>query len=88
MSRLKIQGKPRIRVGDKTTHGGVVVTGSDTVKEDGIPIARKGDQVTCPSCPPYMFVIAEGLANCLDHGIPIAVEGHETTCGAKLMATS
>ena len=88
MSRLKIHGKPRIRVGDTTTHGGKVITGSETVKENGIPIARKGDKVTCPLCEPHIFVIAEGLANCLDHGIPIAVEGHETTCGAKLIAVA
>jgi uncharacterized Zn-binding protein involved in type VI secretion len=86
MSRLNLFGRFRIRVGDTTTHGGVVVTGSETFKEDGIPIARKGDKVTCPRCEPHMFVIAEGLANCLDHGIPIAVEGHVTTCGAKLIA--
>jgi len=88
MPRFKLHGKPRIRVGDTTTHGGVVITGSETLKEDGIPVARKGDTVTCPLCKPHVFVIAEGLANCQDHGIPIAVEGHATTCGAKLIASS
>jgi len=86
MVRIKLHGKSRIRVGDTTTHNGVVVSGSDTLEEDGIPVARKGDRVTCPICKPHMFVIAEGLSDCLDHGIPIAVEGHETTCGAKLIA--
>jgi uncharacterized Zn-binding protein involved in type VI secretion len=88
MSGIKLYGRLRIRVGDTTTHGGVVVSGSPTLKEDGIPIARKGDKVTCPRCEPHMFVIAEGLANCLDRGIPVAVEGHVTTCGAKLIASS
>lgn len=88
MFGIKLHGKSRIRVGDTTTHGGVVVTGSSTLTEDGIPIARKGDKVTCPRCEPHIFVIAEGLENCLDRGIPIAVEGHLTTCGAKLIASS
>ncbi|MDR0528814.1 MAG: PAAR domain-containing protein [Zoogloeaceae bacterium] len=88
MSRIKLHGKHRIRVGDVTTHGGVVVTGSATLKEDGVPIARKGDTVTCPLCEPHIFVIAEGLESCLDQGIPIATEGHKTTCGAQLISRS
>ncbi|MDR3159642.1 MAG: PAAR domain-containing protein, partial [Zoogloeaceae bacterium] len=80
-------GKRQILVGDATTHGGVVVTGSPFFDEDGIPVARKGDTVTCPLCEPHVFVIAEGMENCLDHGLPIAVEGHKTTCGAKLIAS-
>ncbi|MDR2626069.1 MAG: PAAR domain-containing protein [Zoogloeaceae bacterium] len=88
MSRAKLYGKRQIRVGDTTTHGGVVVSGSAFLDEDGIPVARKGDTVTCPLCEPHVFVIAEGLENCLDHGTPIATEGHKTTCGAKLIASS
>ena len=88
MSRIKLYGKPRIRVGDTTTHGGVVVTGSATLTEDGIPVARKGDTVTCPRCKPHVFVIAEGFENCLDHGVPVAAEGHKTTCGAQLVSAA
>ena len=88
MPRIKINGRPRIVVGDTTTHGGVVVSGSDTVKEDGIPVARKGDKVTCPICKPHQFVIVEGIETCLDHGIPVALEGHLTSCGARLVAAS
>jgi uncharacterized Zn-binding protein involved in type VI secretion len=88
MSRVELYGKRRIRVGDATTHGGVVVTGSATLKEDGIPVSRKGDTVTCPLCKPHVFVIAEGDERSLDDGIPIAAEGHKTTCGAKLIAAS
>jgi uncharacterized Zn-binding protein involved in type VI secretion len=88
MSRIKLHGKPRIRIGDTTTHGGVVITGSATLSEDGVPVSRKGDTVTCPLCEPHVFVIAEGFETSLDHGVPIAAEGHQTTCGAKLIASS
>ena len=37
-----------IRKGDKTTHGGSVLTASETMKFGGIGVARKGDKVSCP----------------------------------------
>ncbi|EDU58355.1 hypothetical protein PROSTU_01527 [Providencia stuartii ATCC 25827] len=50
-----------IRKGDKTTHGGTVLTGFDTMKFGGIGVARKGDQVSCPKKdtvrPPSLKVI-------------------------------
>ena len=35
-----------IRKGDKTTHGGSVLTASETMKFGGIGVARKGDKVS------------------------------------------
>lgn len=86
--RANLYGKSQIIVGDTTSHGGVVLTGSPTNTWHGIPIARKGDVVSCPKCAPFKFQIAEGLENCTDTdaALPIAVEGHKTTCGAILMA--
>ncbi|MDR2853585.1 MAG: PAAR domain-containing protein [Burkholderiaceae bacterium] len=84
--RANIFGKSQIILGDMTSHGGVVISGSSTSDWHGIPIARKGDRVYCPQCPPHTFVIAEGLEHCTDHGLPWALEGHKTTCGAVLMA--
>ncbi|HAS0844840.1 TPA: PAAR domain-containing protein, partial [Enterobacter hormaechei subsp. xiangfangensis] len=37
-----------IRKGDKTTHGGSVMTCSETMIFGGIGVARKGDRVSCP----------------------------------------
>lgn len=86
--RANLYGKSQIVVGDRTSHGGVVLTGSPTNTWHGIPIARKGDVVSCPKCAPFKFQIAEGLENCTDTdaALPMAVEGHKTTCGAILMA--
>jgi uncharacterized Zn-binding protein involved in type VI secretion len=88
MKRADISGKKQIVVGDTTSHGGKVVSGSpsSTWSAAGIPIARKGDRVTCPLCAPHLFEIAEGLDGCDDFGSPMAVEGNRTTCGATLIA--
>ena len=85
-SRKSIFGKSQIIVGDKTSHGGMVTSGSLNNTWHGVAIARKGDQVFCPACPPHRFVIAEGVENYTDAMLPIATEGHTTTCGAILMA--
>lgn len=37
-----------IVVGDRTSHGGVVVSGDITCTIDGQPVARVGDKVFCP----------------------------------------
>jgi uncharacterized Zn-binding protein involved in type VI secretion len=86
--RASLHGKLQILVGDTTTHGGKVISGSpsSTWGAANIPIARKGDKVTCPQCSPHLFEIAEGLEGCDDLGQPMAVEGHKTTCGAVLIA--
>ncbi|KVR24676.1 hypothetical protein WK15_19565 [Burkholderia ubonensis] len=86
--RATVGGKAQIVVGDVTSHGGRVISGSpsSTWGRDEIPIARKGDKVTCPICEPHVFEIAEGCDDSVDLGAPVALEGHKTTCGAVLLA--
>ncbi|MBZ5790293.1 PAAR domain-containing protein [Burkholderia contaminans] len=86
--RATVGGKAQIVVGDTTSHGGRVISGSasSTWGRERISIARKGDKITCPICAPHVFEIAEGCANSLDFGAPVALEGHTTTCGAVLLA--
>lgn len=88
MARMDLSGKSQIIVGDKTTHGGVVISGSPTNNWHGIPVARKTDKVYCPKCKPHIFEIAEGLDSFTDTNsfLPVATEGHLTTCGAALIA--
>ncbi|KWF17235.1 hypothetical protein WL84_05535 [Burkholderia cenocepacia] len=88
--RATVGGKAQIVVGDTTSHGGRVISGSpsSTWGRDAIPIARKGDKVTCPICAPHVFEIAGGCSISLDFGAPVALEGHTTTCGAVLLAES
>ncbi|RUJ58002.1 PAAR domain-containing protein [Pseudomonas aeruginosa] len=86
--RANLFGKAQSIVGDVTSHGGVVISGNPTHTWNNIPIARQGDLVTCPKCPPHIFKIAEGLAMATSNGQPMAAEGHKTTCGAVLIAQS
>jgi len=76
-----------IRKGDKTTHGGVVLTGSDAMKFGGIGVARKGDLVSCPIVGHGMTIIIEGNPNYLDSGIPVAFHGHKCGCGCSLISS-
>ncbi|UYZ85556.1 PAAR domain-containing protein [Entomomonas sp. E2T0] len=78
--------KPVILLGDRTDHGGKVITGLSGCEYKGQPVACVGDLVDCPKCD-GVYRIVEG-SGCLDHkGVPVAVEGMKTGCGAKLIAS-
>lgn len=79
-------GRPVIKLGDVTDHGGVVVTASPASDTGGIPIARIGDLTVCPipghGSPP----IVTGDPTCIVDGSPVARHGDKTACGASLIA--
>lgn len=87
-SRPSVVGRAQVLVGDTTTHGGTVISGSPNFTVGGIPVARVGDMVTCPLCKPHLFPIVEGQPNALDQGRPLALAGHTVGCGAKLIAVA
>lgn len=76
-----------IVLGDPTSHGGQVISGSSLHTIDGKPIARLGDQVSCPIKGHGTNPIVEGDPNCLIGGLPVALEGHKTQCGCSLIGT-
>jgi uncharacterized Zn-binding protein involved in type VI secretion len=81
-------GKPFILIGDKTSHGGTVIQGSSESTVDGKPIARVGDQVTCPQRGHGgTTVIVSGDPTCVIDGQPAARHGDKTACGATLLST-
>jgi uncharacterized Zn-binding protein involved in type VI secretion len=82
-----------IVLGDPTSHGGKVISGSAVRTIGGKAIARKGDKVDCPAkypngSPHGVNEIIEGEANMPIDGIPVALEGHKTVCGCALIGTS
>ena len=79
--------KPIIRLGDPTTHGGVVVSASADTLAHGKPVARVGDSVTCPIHGHGGCVIVEGDPTLLLDGRHVALQGHMTSCGAALIST-
>lgn len=81
-------GRAQVLVGDSTSHGGVVVSGSPRTLINGHPVARIGDMVTCPLCKPHTFKIVEGYSPFTDNHMAIALHGHKTECGATLIASA
>ncbi|MCP9269518.1 PAAR domain-containing protein [Xenorhabdus sp. XENO-1] len=79
-------GKAVIRLNDTTDHGGKVITAIDSYVYQGVPIAGKGDLVSCPKCK-GVFPIVEGSNDLQYKGKPIALEGMNTACGAQLIAS-
>jgi uncharacterized Zn-binding protein involved in type VI secretion len=78
--------KDVIRLGDLTTHGGVVLQAFSHTDLNGKPIAGVGHNVSCPLCK-GIFPIAEGSSTYAVDGIPVALDGMKTACGATLIAS-
>jgi uncharacterized Zn-binding protein involved in type VI secretion len=79
-------GSAFIIVGDKTSHGGTVIAGTNFSLTGGQPLARRGDQVYCPRCK-KMTVIIEGDQAIIVDGEAVALDGHKTSCGAVLISS-
>jgi uncharacterized Zn-binding protein involved in type VI secretion len=75
-----------IREGDKTSHGGIVLEGSQHDICHGRFIAYKGHQTYCPRCKGN-FPIAEGVGDMTFYGEGVALAGMKTACGAILIAS-
>lgn len=76
-----------IVLGDKTTHGGTVISASGFSATGGVKVARVGDMTICPrkghgACP-----IVSGDSTVIVDGKAVAREGDSTACGAKLIAS-
>ncbi|MFT4172424.1 MAG: PAAR domain-containing protein [Rhodocyclaceae bacterium] len=81
---------PIVVVGDTTSHGGRVISGSGNCAISGNAIARKGDLVACPMVyadgrPHGVNQIIEGQDSILVDGLPVALHGHQTQCGCTLI---
>jgi uncharacterized Zn-binding protein involved in type VI secretion len=78
---------PAARIGDQTTHGGVVISPvPPPVLIGGQPAARAGDIHVCPvpqPHPPSPFAV--GSATVLIAGLPALRAGDVAGCGAVLV---
>lgn len=79
--------KDIIRLGDTTTHGGVVLEAFPQTDLNGKPIAGVGHKVSCPLCK-GVFPIVEGSKTYTISDIPVALDGMKTACGAVLIASA
>ncbi|NIE57341.1 MULTISPECIES: PAAR domain-containing protein [unclassified Burkholderia] len=82
-----------IVVGDTTSHGGRVITGSDTHTINGKAIARLHDLVDCPEKypdgrPHGVNKIVDAHPTLTIGGERVALHGHRTECGCALLGST
>lgn len=81
-------GKPVARLGDKGNHGGQIVTASDKIFANEIPIARVGDTYACKISTHPPNKIINGANGVTEEGQAIAHTGSKTACGATIIEGS
>lgn len=80
------KGKGVIRLGDKTSHGGSVISAATDLKYLGKCVALEGNQVVCPKCKGAFPIKAPGSER-KHKGKRVAYDGDKAACGAKLLSS-
>lgn len=80
-------GKALARLGDRTTHGGKVITASPFTFSMGKAVARVGDLVACPKKRHGVNPIVTGDPTLIIDGKPAARHGDKCACGCTLIAS-
>ena len=80
------QGRGVIRLGDKTTHGGEVISAAQDFTVLGKPVAIEGDSTYCPKCKGKFPILPSGSTR-RHHGKQVAYDQDLTACGAKLISS-
>jgi uncharacterized Zn-binding protein involved in type VI secretion len=75
-----------VRLGDKTSHGGEVVSACSDFKVLGIAVALEGDMTSCPKCG-GTHVITPVASTRKHHGKQVAYHDDLTACGATLISS-
>lgn len=80
--------RPQARLGDTSSHGGMIVTGAIRTMVNGRPVARMGDLHLCPIPGHGITPIVTGSLDTLTEGKPNARMGDITGCGAVIVTGS
>jgi uncharacterized Zn-binding protein involved in type VI secretion len=80
--------RPQARLGDSSSHGGMIVTGAIRTMVNGRPVARMGDLHVCPIPGHGVTPIITGSLDTLTEGKPNARMGDITGCGAVIVTGS
>ncbi|SUB81670.1 PAAR domain-containing protein [Pragia fontium] len=75
-----------ICLGDKTSHGGEVISASSTIKIKGITVALVGDLVSCPISGHGITAILPDSCSIQMAGQQVALQGFQAGCGCTLIA--
>lgn len=83
---MKHQGRGVIRLGDKTSHGGQVISASSGTVVMGKAAALADDMTACPQCK-GVFPIKPDGSGARHEGKAYAYSDDTTACGAKLISS-
>ena len=83
---MKHEGRCVIRLGDKTDHGGKVISVSSGTTVMGTEAALADDMTYCPKCKENFPIKPDG-AGAKHEGRPYAYHNDLTACGAKLISS-
>ena len=83
---MKHEGRGVIRIGDKTSHGGTVLSASSGTVVMGKLAALKDDMSVCPQCKGKFALKPDG-AGARHEGKSYAYHGDLTECGARLISS-
>ncbi len=80
--------RPQARLGDISSHGGVIITGASLTFDNGMPVARLGDLHICPIPGHGVTPIVTGSFDTITEGQHNARVGDITACGAVIVTGS
>jgi len=83
---MKHEGRGVIRNGDKTDHGGQVISVSSGTIVMGKEAALANDMTYCPQCKGQFPITPDG-AGAKHQGRPYAYNNDATACGAHLISS-
>lgn len=75
-----------VLLGDKTTHGGSVISASSTMVVNGKKVALIGDMVSCPVSGHGTNPIVEGSSDWASDGKAVVVDGCRCQCGCQVIS--
>jgi uncharacterized Zn-binding protein involved in type VI secretion len=80
--------KGLVLLGDKTTHGGQVISASSTMVVNGKAVALVGDKVSCPIEGHGTNSIVEGSPEWVSDGKAVVVHGCHSQCGCQVISSA
>ncbi|AVF37531.1 PAAR domain-containing protein [Rahnella sikkimica] len=77
-----------VLLGDKTTHGGAVISASSTMIVNGKAVALVGDKISCPVPGHGTNQIVKGSSEWSSDGKAIVVDGCRCQCGCQVISSA
>ncbi len=77
-----------VLLGDKTNHGGEVISVSSTMIVNNKKVALVGDKIMCPKEGHGINAIVEGSSEWSSDGKSVVVDGCHCACGCQVISSA